>query len=101
LLQFLLDTSRKKGFFCFYLHDQARLESFYSSYGFKTVGRDFGFSDYDYVEVYLDEGKSLYSPFSYVGNQPMLLNRPENNSLTPGPLEKSTTTYKEALTVNI
>ncbi|SEI43325.1 Predicted N-acyltransferase, GNAT family [Pseudomonas sp. NFR16] len=87
LLTFLLHICRQKGFSRFYLHAQVQLESFYSSYGFRKAGTHFAFSDHGYTEMVMEEDAPVVQPSAHIGFQPMLLNRPENNFHTAGPLE--------------
>lgn len=87
LLAFILGTCRHKGFSRFYLHAQERLKPFYEAYGFSAVGSQFAFSDHGYVEMVMEEHERFPQPWLQIGSQPMLLNRPENNPFTRGPLE--------------
>ncbi|PFH10269.1 putative GNAT family N-acyltransferase [Collimonas sp. PA-H2] len=87
LLHFILSICRQKGFSCFYLHAQARLQFFYEGYGFRPVGGDFAFSDHDYIEMVLEESEKQPQPSEQIGHWPMFLNRPENNLDQAGPLE--------------
>jgi predicted GNAT family N-acyltransferase len=87
LLAFILGTCRHKGFTRFYLHAQERLKPFYEAYGFRAVGGQFAFSDHGYVEMVMEERERFPQPWLQIGSQPMLLNRPENNPFTMGPLE--------------
>jgi predicted GNAT family N-acyltransferase len=88
LLQFLLSLCKQKGFSRFYLHAQERLRSFYARYGFKVIGEKFGFSDHAYVEMVLEEATKQIGIEQKIGRFPMLLNRPENNMKSAGPLER-------------
>ncbi|MGY2378376.1 GNAT family N-acetyltransferase [Pseudomonas sp. SDO524_S393] len=88
LLKFLLSIGRQKGFSRFYLHAQVQLESFYAGYGFSKAGTAFAFSDHGYTEMLLEEDSPLAQPSAHIGVHPMLLNRPENNVYSAGPLEQ-------------
>jgi predicted GNAT family N-acyltransferase/nicotinic acid mononucleotide adenylyltransferase len=87
LLGFLLAVCRQKGFSTFYLHAQKRFQGFYEHHGFRAVGTDFSFSDYSYVEMVRNDERMGRQPQQGIGSQPMILNRPENNPVAPGPLE--------------
>lgn len=88
LLAFLLNICRQKGFSRFYLHAQVQLESFYAGYGFSRTGTQFAFSDHGYTEMLMEEESPQAQPSAWIGYQPMLLNRPENNVYAAGPLEQ-------------
>ncbi|MEO6918185.1 MAG: GNAT family N-acetyltransferase [Collimonas sp.] len=90
LLSFILHLCRQKGFSRFYLHAQARLQPFYSGYGFRAEGGDFAFSDHEYVEMVLNDRELPAQPSLHIGGRPMALNRPENNLHQSGPLEHRT-----------
>ncbi|BCL74705.1 acyltransferase [Jeongeupia sp. HS-3] len=87
LLSFVMNVCRQKGFTRFYLHAQARLQSFYEGYGFRVVGDDFSFSEHDYIEMEMNEREHHVQPSRHIGQAPMHLNRPENNAHHAGPLE--------------
>lgn len=88
LLNFILSLCRQKGYSQFYLHAQARLQSFYESYGFRVVGHNFAFSDHHYLEMLLEESSSVLLPFTWIARDPMALNRPEGSFHKAGPLER-------------
>ncbi len=87
LLSFILNFGRRKGYGIFYLHAQLKMQRFYEKYGFKLTGSQFGFSSYEYCEMVLHDAFENSEPYKYIGNDPMLLNRPENRPSAPGPLE--------------
>jgi hypothetical protein len=83
----MLDLCQRKGFTKLYLHAQARLAPFYQMYGFEIVGREFGFSDHDYVEMVLRT--SVRHDAMALNLDPLVLNRPEGRLDVPGPIEHS------------
>jgi predicted GNAT family N-acyltransferase len=87
LLRFMMDLCQRKGYTRLYLHAQERLTPFYKSYGFKPVGRKFGFSDHEYVEMLLNV--SCKSNSDTLKFDPLVLNRPEGRMDVPGPIEAS------------
>ncbi len=86
LIEYLLWFCRSKGFRKVYLHAQARLQQFYEGHGFIRIGRNFRFSDYDYVEMACSIDLNASSP--KIGNPPDRINRPEGILELPGPLER-------------
>lgn len=94
LFRFMIDFSRQKGYHRLYLHAQSRLQHFYEDYGFHAVGNPFMFSDHEYVEMLADLAESEPDtheaiPTSFIGSDPMRLNRPEGRLHQPGPLDES------------
>ncbi|MFJ3045389.1 GNAT family N-acetyltransferase [Herbaspirillum chlorophenolicum] len=100
LLSFALQLCRQKGFSQFYLHAQLRYENFYSEYGFKPVGGNFGFSDYEYAEMVLVDAEPHAQPSKQIGIAPMTLNRPENSPFSLGPLEHRPSVERSTLHAN-
>jgi predicted GNAT family N-acyltransferase len=87
LLTYMLELCRRKGYRKIYLHAQCRLEKFYEGYGFRKIGKEFGFSEYEYIEMvaFLNEKSNTLA----LGSHPMVLNRPEGLWDQSGPLEQA------------
>lgn len=84
-----IELCRKKGFRVLYAHSQKRLLGFWQQRGFEqmTSGREFVFSDFDYVEVKLEtEG---HPQRITLDEDPYVLIRPEGQWDVPGILELS------------
>jgi predicted GNAT family N-acyltransferase len=82
---------QKKGYGRIYAHSQSRLVGFWHRFGFQQMegGREFVFSDFDYVEMVADlepDPDALK-----LGVDPYILIRPEGRWHVPGILEKSAT----------
>jgi hypothetical protein len=78
-----------KGYQRLYGHSQKRLVNFWGRFGFEILesGREFTFSDFDYVEIVLDASK--HPQAISIGADPYLIIRPEGRWHEPGILEKS------------
>ncbi|WP_342360221.1 GNAT family N-acetyltransferase [Terrarubrum flagellatum] len=87
LLDYLIALCREKGFRKAYLHAQSRLETFYRRHGFTSIGRPFGFSDHDYIEMVAD--LALNPAAISLEDGPMVINRPEGQWGQAGVLEHS------------
>lgn len=84
-----IELCRAKGYRKIYGHSQKRLLNFWSRFGFKPMegGREFVFSDFDYVEVTLD--MSPHPQAVAIGVDPYVTIRPEGRWHVPGILERS------------
>ncbi len=84
-----IELCRAKGYRKIYGHSQKRLLNFWSRFGFKQLegGREFVFSDFDYVEVTLDI--SPHPEAVAIGVDPYVTIRPEGRWHVPGILERS------------
>jgi predicted GNAT family N-acyltransferase len=84
-----IELCRVKGYQRLYGHAQKRLVNFWGRFGFKVLdgGREFSFSDFDYVEIALDASKHPQS--ISIGADPYLIIRPEGRWHEPGVLERS------------
>jgi predicted GNAT family N-acyltransferase len=84
-----IELCRKKGYHVLYAHSQKRLLGFWAQRGFERMrgGREFVFSDFDYVEVKLETEK--HPQRITLDEDPYVLIRPEGQWDTPGILELS------------
>lgn len=84
-----IELCRAKGYRKIYGHAQKRLLNFWSRFGFRPFegGREFVFSDFDYVEVALD--MSPHPQAISIGVDPYIMIRPEGRWHVPGILERS------------
>jgi predicted GNAT family N-acyltransferase len=84
-----IELCRKKGYRVLYAHSQKRLLGFWARRGFERMrgGREFVFSDFDYVEVKLETEK--HPQRITLDEDPYVLIRPEGQWDTPGILELS------------
>jgi predicted GNAT family N-acyltransferase len=84
-----IELCRKKGYRVLYAHSQKRLLKFWEQRGFKRMpgGREFIFSDFDYVEVRLETEK--HPQRITLDEDPYVLIRPEGQWDNPGILEMS------------
>jgi predicted GNAT family N-acyltransferase len=84
-----IELCRKKGYRVLYAHSQKRLLGFWAQRGFERMrgGREFVFSDFDYVEVKLETEK--HPQRITLDEDPYVLIRPEGQWDTPGILELS------------
>lgn len=84
-----IELCRAKGYRKIYGHSQKRLLNFWGRFGFKPLegGREFVFSDFDYVEVTLD--MSPHPQAVAIGVDPYVTIRPEGRWHVPGILERS------------
>lgn len=84
-----LEHMRRKGYSACLGHIQAHLETYWKRYGLiRREGREeFVFSDRAYVEVEADLGSH---PMALtINTEPLILDRPEGEWDTPGPLDRS------------
>jgi len=84
-----IELCRKKGYRVLYAHSQKRLLGFWAQRGFERMrgGREFVFSDFDYVEVKLETEK--HPQRITLDEDPYVLIRPEGQWDVPGILELS------------
>jgi predicted GNAT family N-acyltransferase len=84
-----IELCRKKGYRVLYAHSQKRLLGFWAQRGFERMrgGREFVFSDFDYVEVKLETER--HPQRITLDEDPYVLIRPEGQWDTPGILELS------------
>ena len=84
-----IELCRAKGYRRIYGHSQKRLMNFWSRFGFRPLegGREFVFSDFDYVEVALDI--TPHPQAIRIGADPYVMIRPEGRWHLPGILERS------------
>jgi len=84
-----IELCRAKGYRKLYGHSQKRLVNFWGRFGFKTFegGREFVFSDFDYVELTLDT--TPHPQAVAIGVDPYVTIRPEGRWHVPGILERS------------
>jgi predicted GNAT family N-acyltransferase len=89
LITAAMQFCRKKGYTRIYAHSQKRLVNFWSRFGFHVMegGKEFVFSDFDYVEIVADMERDPDSVA--LGGDPYVLIRPEGRWDIPGILEKS------------
>ena len=90
MIDYSLELCRQKGYRRVYGHAQARLVPFWQKFGFEPINSEkFTFSDHEYVEI-----ECQLEPHPnpvMVGNDPMIIIRPEGNWDEPGVLEQSAT----------
>jgi predicted GNAT family N-acyltransferase len=84
-----IELCRAKGYRRLYGHSQRRLMSFWGRFGFVPLpgGKEFVFSDFDYVEAVLDIEPSPNAV--RIGVDPYVMIRPEGRWHEPGILERS------------
>jgi predicted GNAT family N-acyltransferase len=84
-----IELCRTKGYQRLYGHSQKRLLNFWSRFGFRPLegGREFVFSDFDYVEIVLDT--TPHPEAISIGVDPYIIIRPEGRWHLPGVLERS------------
>jgi predicted GNAT family N-acyltransferase len=84
-----IELCRAKGYSRIYAHAQKRLLNFFDRLGFHQLegGREFAFSDFDYVEIVLDT--TPHPQAISFGADPYVLIRPEGRWHEPGILERS------------
>jgi len=82
---------RRKGYTRIYGHSQKRLVNFWSRFGFRVMegGRNFTFSDFDYVEIVADVERDPDAITIGAGTDPFKIIRPEGRWDKPGILENS------------
>jgi predicted GNAT family N-acyltransferase len=84
-----IELCRAKGYRKIYAHAQKRLLNFFARLGFNPLegGREFVFSDFDYVEIVLD--MPPHPEAISLGMDPYIMIRPEGRWHVPGILERS------------
>ena len=84
-----IELCRKKGYRVLYAHSQKRLLDFWDQRGFERMrgGREFVFSDFDYVEVKLETEK--HPQRITLDDDPYVLSVPRGSGIRPGILEMS------------
>ena len=84
-----IELCRAKGYRRIYAHAQKRLLNFFTRLGFRQLedGREFAFSDFDYVEIVLDT--TPHPRAIALGVDPYIMIRPEGRWHVPGILERS------------
>ena len=84
-----IELCRAKGYRRIYAHAQKRLLNFFDRLGFRPLegGREFAFSDFDYVEIVLDT--TPHPQAICLGADPYVMIRPEGRWHEPGILERS------------
>jgi predicted GNAT family N-acyltransferase len=84
-----IELCRTKGYRRIYAHAQKRLLGFFNRFGFRPLegGREFVFSDFDYVEIVLDT--TPHPRAITLGADPYVMIRPEGRWHVPGILERS------------
>jgi len=84
-----IELCRTKGYSKIYAHAQKRLLNFFERLGFCPLpgGREFAFSDFDYVEIVLNT--TPHPQAIAFGADPYVLIRPEGRWHEPGILERS------------
>jgi predicted GNAT family N-acyltransferase len=84
-----IELCRAKGYRKIYAHAQKRLLNFFDRLGFRPLegGREFAFSDFDYVEIVLD--LAPHPQAISLGADPYVMIRPEGRWHLPGTLERS------------
>jgi len=89
LVRAAIELCRVKGYRLIYAHSQKRLMEFWAQFSFKPLqgGKEFNFSDFDYVEIVLD---AVPHPQAIsIGVDPYIMIRPEGRWHVPGILERS------------
>jgi predicted GNAT family N-acyltransferase len=89
LAEAAIDLCKFKGYKRIYAHSQKRLVDFWTQFGFRPLegGREFVFSDFDYVEIVLE---TVPHPKAItIGIDPYIMIRPEGRWHEPGILERS------------
>jgi predicted GNAT family N-acyltransferase len=91
LVRAAFQLCRRKGYTRIYGHSQKRLVNFWSRFGFRVMegGRDFTFSDFDYVEIVADVERDPEAITIGAGIDPYKIIRPEGRWDAPGILENS------------
>lgn len=89
LVRAAIELCRVKGYRRIYAHSQKRLLEFWSQFAFGPFegGREFVFSDFDYVEIVLDV--TPHPRAISLGVDPYITIRPEGRWHVPGILERS------------
>jgi predicted GNAT family N-acyltransferase len=91
LVRAAFQLCRRKGYTRIYGHSQKRLVNFWRRFGFRVMegGRDFTFSDFDYVEIVADVERDPEAITIGAGIDPYKIIRPEGRWDAPGILENS------------
>lgn len=89
LVRAATELCQVKGYRRIYAHSQKRLLEFWAQFAFEPLegGREFVFSDFDYVEVVLDMAR--HPKAISLGVDPYIMIRPEGRWHVPGILERS------------
>lgn len=89
LVRAAIELCQIKGYRRVYAHSQKRLLEFWSQFSFQPMkgGREFVFSDFDYVEIVLDT--TPHPQAISLGVDPYITIRPEGRWHVPGILERS------------
>jgi predicted GNAT family N-acyltransferase len=89
LVKAAIELCQVKGYRRIYAHSQKRLLEFWSQFSFRPLkgGREFVFSDFDYVEVSLE--MTPHPKAISIGVDPYIMIRPEGRWHVPGILERS------------
>jgi predicted GNAT family N-acyltransferase len=89
LVRAAVELCRVKGYRVIYAHSQTRLLDFWAQFSFMPMegGREFAFSDFDYVEVALET--TPHPQAISIGVDPYIMIRPEGRWHVPGILERS------------
>ncbi|MBV8837276.1 MAG: GNAT family N-acetyltransferase [Alphaproteobacteria bacterium] len=89
LVRAAIELCRVKGYRLIYAHSQKRLLDFWAQFSFMPLkgGREFAFSDFDYVEVALET--TPHPQAIAIGVDPYIMIRPEGRWHVPGILERS------------
>ncbi|HMK79902.1 MAG TPA: GNAT family N-acetyltransferase [Xanthobacteraceae bacterium] len=84
-----IELGQAKGYRRIYAHSQKRYLTFWERFSFRTLegGREFAFSDFDYVEIILDTTR--HPQAIAIGVDPYIMIRPEGRWHVPGILERS------------
>ncbi len=84
-----IELCRTKGYRRLYGHAQRRLLNFWKRFGFVPLphGKEFTFSDFDYVEIVVDIDRAPDA--IHIGVDPYVMIRPEGRWHEPGILERS------------
>jgi len=96
LVRAAIELCRVKGYRLIYAHSQKRLLDFWAQFSFMPLkgGREFAFSDFDYVEVALET--TPHPQAIAIGVDPYIMIRPEGRWHVPGILERSALRSAEA-----
>lgn len=89
LVRAAIELCRAKGYRRIYGHAQKRLLNFWGRFGAVPMpgGKEFAFSDFDYVEVMADFERDPHA--ISIGTNPYVIIRPEGRWHEPGVLERS------------
>jgi predicted GNAT family N-acyltransferase len=86
LLNYMISFAENKGYNKIILHAQKRLVPFYQGHGFESDENVFKFSGYEYLQM--KRSCRILKKNSLLKNSPIVINRPENDTKNPGPLEE-------------